>query len=240
MTSSPLMFVSAHAVTGERMDGFSLNLVSTLSHWCPSKIQPLASSSRRGVTSLDGERGSSPPKPRCEESCRGLHGNGMVIAVSYLIPLRYRATPRRINAFTLWGSAGGDFCSPVLVEHENKNVMAEVMQRSSLTQSLHLLDNYSQQGVSRSAYHLRELTVSVNPGKQKRQLEARAHQLWETYQRSSLIQSPFESWSFSAGTFWHTTLGSWQYQYQPTQGSWEDNRGQRLTSWETYLYCLQR
>jgi hypothetical protein len=33
----------------------------------------------------------------------------------------------------------------------------------------------------------------------------------------------FENWFFSAGSqqFWHTSSGSWQY--QPTQGCWEDN-----------------
>jgi hypothetical protein len=69
----------------------------------PSKIQPLVSSSWRGVTSLDGEQGSSPPKPRCEVYWR-LHGTRVVIAVSLTIPSRHQAAPCHINDFHPYGA----------------------------------------------------------------------------------------------------------------------------------------
>jgi hypothetical protein len=53
---------------------------------------------------LDGEQGSGPPKPKCEVSCWGLHGTGVVIAVSWTIPLGHRAAPRFINAFHTYGA----------------------------------------------------------------------------------------------------------------------------------------
>jgi hypothetical protein len=78
---------------------------TTLYHITPhSKIQPLASSSQRGVTSLDSEQGSGPPKPRCEVSCRGLHGTKLVIVVLLTIPLGHRAAPCCINVFHPYGA----------------------------------------------------------------------------------------------------------------------------------------
>jgi hypothetical protein len=56
-----------------------------------------------GGGSLDGEQGSGPPKPRCEVSCRGLHGTGVVTAVSLTIPSWHQAAPCHINASTHMG-----------------------------------------------------------------------------------------------------------------------------------------
>jgi hypothetical protein len=54
----------------------------------------------------------------------------------------------------IWGSVGGDFCSPFLVEQKwnvgNKIEMVEAIQSSSLTHSLHLKVEPSQQGANSS------------------------------------------------------------------------------------------
>jgi hypothetical protein len=71
-----------------------------------SKIQPLAYSWRKGVTSLDGERDYGQRKPRCEVSCRGLYGAEVVIAV----PLRGNGQCTVVLCLPLiWDSSGGDF-----------------------------------------------------------------------------------------------------------------------------------
>lgn len=51
---------------------------------CPSKTHPLASYSWREATSLDGKRGSGPPKPTCQ-------GTVVVTAVSLTIHLGHQA-----------------------------------------------------------------------------------------------------------------------------------------------------
>jgi hypothetical protein len=46
----------------------------------------------------DGLKDSDPPKPRCEASCRRLHGTEVVIAVSQTIPSGHQAAPSRMYA----------------------------------------------------------------------------------------------------------------------------------------------
>jgi hypothetical protein len=90
------------------------NCKTTLNAWklCingPSKIQTQAFSSRRGVTSQDGEQGCGPLKPRCEASCRRLPGTE-VTAESQTTPSGHRAAPHCMCVCLppAWGSAGGD------------------------------------------------------------------------------------------------------------------------------------
>jgi hypothetical protein len=56
------------------------------------------------VTSLNGEHGSCPPKPRCEVSCRGLRGIGVVVTLTLIVPSGHQASSRRIYAFQLYGA----------------------------------------------------------------------------------------------------------------------------------------
>jgi hypothetical protein len=73
----------------------------------------------RGVTSLGGEQGSGLPKPRREASCQGLHGTGVVIAVSLTILLGHRAVPHNINVFHPYGALlVVTDCSPFLMGQE--------------------------------------------------------------------------------------------------------------------------
>jgi hypothetical protein len=78
---------------------------------------------------LDIKQGSGPPMPRCEVLCRGLCGNEVVTAVLLTIPFVHWAAPCHINAFHLHrvlylfpGFRG-------IMEHKNKRVMIEVIQR---------------------------------------------------------------------------------------------------------------
>jgi hypothetical protein len=62
----------------------------------------------------------------------------------------------------------------MIMEHENKRETVEAIQRSYQTVSICELILLSRETL---AYNLRELTVSANLGKLRRQLEAGAHQL---------------------------------------------------------------
>jgi hypothetical protein len=85
-----------------------------------------------------------------------LHGTGVVIAVLLMIPSGHQAAPCCINAFHPYGAIQVvTVCSPFLVrqkmEHwKMKEKIVEAIQRSSLTQSLHLKFDFSQQGASSS------------------------------------------------------------------------------------------
>jgi hypothetical protein len=73
------------------------------------------------------------------------------------------------------------FCSLVLMqqkmEHRNKREMVEVIQRSSLTHSLHLKVDSSQQGASSSGIPLWGADSISQPGEAKKTTGAGTHQL---------------------------------------------------------------
>lgn len=75
-------YIQSTAYRTEDIRSVGRGLYPGLPKYNPFKIQPLATLTLgRGLSSLDGEHGSSPTKPRCEASCRGLHGTGVVTAV---------------------------------------------------------------------------------------------------------------------------------------------------------------
>jgi hypothetical protein len=102
-----------------------------------TKSQPLEFSSR-GLTSSDSEQVSGPQKsrgkvscPRCEASCRRLHGTRLMMAVSVKIPSGHEAAACRIYSFhhyrALWvmsayfpGSRGTEIKPGILPKHKVK------------------------------------------------------------------------------------------------------------------------
>jgi hypothetical protein len=99
-----------------------------------------------GVTSLDGEQGCVPRKPRSESSSPGLRGGGLVAAASLTTPLLHRAPHRRINAYssavvTFFFSSHG-----AKMKHEKQRETVGAIKVSSLTQNFHLKVDSSQKG----------------------------------------------------------------------------------------------
>jgi len=61
------------------------------------------------ATTHAGQRDSGLPQPRWKVSCRGLHGTGVEVAVSLMIPLGEPGhTPLYVGLLSAWGSVDSD------------------------------------------------------------------------------------------------------------------------------------
>jgi hypothetical protein len=131
--------------------------IDELTHGKPLQNPTLGVLIAEGGMFLGGDQGSGPPKSRCEVLCWGLHGAGVMMAVSLIIPSGHQAAPYRIYAFH-W------FLWDVNETRETKKDMVEATQSSSLEQTLHLKVDSSQQRASSSDIPPREANSISQPG----------------------------------------------------------------------------